>query len=75
MYKLERFEMSTPSILPRTTLSGTIKSFTAVPSAKNSGLLATVYLFLFYSVEVALIIPFTILDVPIGTVDFYTKMT
>lgn len=34
-------------------LSGFIRSLTAVPSAKNSGLLATVYLCLFSEIDVA----------------------
>jgi len=62
-------------VLPKITRSGFIKSFIAVPYARNYGLLAMVYFLLFYFVEVASIIPLIIYDVPIGTVDFYTRIT
>jgi hypothetical protein len=62
--------MSLWSILPNITRSGFIKSFTAVPSAKNYGLLATVNFPLLHSIDVAFIIDKIILYVPIGTVDF-----
>lgn len=57
------------------TLSGFIKSAMAVPSARNYGLLATVYLGLLDFTEVASMIPYIIFEVPIGTVDFYTRIT
>ena len=41
--------------LPKMTLSGFMRSLTAVASAKNSGLLAIVYLLLLASIELALI--------------------
>lgn len=41
--RLDSLEMSFFYGLPIITLSGFIKSLTAVPYAKNSGLLATVY--------------------------------
>lgn len=63
------------SFTPITTRSGFIKSLTADPSAKNSGLLTTMYLFLFYGIVFEFIIFVIIFAVPIGTVDFYTTNT
>ena len=44
--KFDSFSILLPFLLPIMTLSGLRRSLTAVPSAKNSGLLAMVYLFL-----------------------------
>lgn len=55
-----------------TILSGLRRSSMAVPSAKNYGLLVKIYLFLFYGIELELMIFFKNLAVPIGTVDFST---
>jgi hypothetical protein len=63
-------DILSPFLEPITILSGFIKSFIAVPSARNSGLLVTTYFSLFYFIETALIISDIILAVPIGTVDF-----
>lgn len=73
--RFESFEMSLPYLLPMMTRSGFIKSATAVPYAKNYGLLAIVNFLQFGCMEVALMIPVIILKVPIGTVDFSTRMT
>jgi hypothetical protein len=62
--------MLTFYLCPSTILSGFIRSLTAVPSAKNYGLLAITYLCLLEAIDVAPIISLIILDVPIGTVDF-----
>ena len=53
--KLVSLSMLAPFWLPKMTLSGLRRSATAVPSAKNYGLLAIVYLFLLASIELALI--------------------
>lgn len=57
------------------TLSGYLKSLMAVPSAKNSGLLVIMYFFLFSGIEIETRILLIIFAVPIGTVDFSTKIT
>lgn len=57
LYNLFKFDISMSlSLTPITILSGFNKSYIAVPYAKNSGLLAIVYLFLFSGIVIAEII-------------------
>ena len=66
--------MLLPGLDPMTTLSGEEKSFIADPYAKNSGLLTIIYFSACSGILFESIISVIIRAVPIGTVDFSTKI-